>query len=348
MKFLWKARNLIWLVLPLLLWWVLRDAPITDIRNILEKLNPIQLTGLAALNLLITALFGSRWWLILRAQGYRVPYLSLASYRLAGFSISYFTPGTQFGGEPLQVYLLSARHQIPAAAALASVTLDKLFELLANFTFLAIGVSIILNSSLLAGTAGFYAMIWISGLLLLPLIYLLTLWASRFPLTWLASRLPARLLRHPVWSKAPALIASTERQISSLIKNQPLTILWIVFMSGVIWLLAIGEYWLSLTFLGAHLSLPQAISALTAARLAFLTPLPGGIGTLEASQIMAMQALGFSAALGISLSLLIRGRDLSLGIIGLGLGTVLTHTHSIKPHSPEASTPEPLPSQSGD
>ena len=37
-----------------------------------------------------------------------------------------------FGGEPLQAYLIHRRQRVPGATALASVTLDKMLELLAN------------------------------------------------------------------------------------------------------------------------------------------------------------------------------------------------------------------------
>jgi uncharacterized membrane protein YbhN (UPF0104 family) len=54
-----------------------------------------------------------------------------------------------------------------------------------------------------------------------------------------------------------------------------------------------------------------------------MTPLPGGVGLLEASQALTMQAFGYSSALGISLSLLIRARDLVVGIFGLWVGGLI-------------------------
>ena len=101
MKRLWKPRNLVWLALPLLLWWALRDISLAEVVDTLSGLGLTQLALLASFNLFATLFFSSRWWLILRALGYRVPYLSLLGYRTAAFSISYFTPGTQFGGKPL-------------------------------------------------------------------------------------------------------------------------------------------------------------------------------------------------------------------------------------------------------
>jgi uncharacterized membrane protein YbhN (UPF0104 family) len=82
----------------------------------------------------------------------------------------------------------------------------------------------------------------------------------------------------------------------------------------------------------------QTIIVLTAARLAFLSPSPGGLGTLEASQVLAMQVLGVDPALGISMSLLIRARDITFGGLGIWWGSILTGKRSIKAR----------PSQAGD
>ena len=56
---------------------------------------------------------------------------------------------------------------------------------------------------------------------------------------------------------------------------------------------------------------------MTAARIAFLLPAPGGLGVLEASQVLTFSALGLNPAVGLSLTLLIRVRDIALGTGGL-------------------------------
>jgi uncharacterized membrane protein YbhN (UPF0104 family) len=105
-----------------------------------------------------------------------------------------------------------------------------------------------------------------------------------------------------------------------LCRESPLTLLQALLISLVSWIVIVGEYWLMLHLLGLDLTPVQTISALTAARIAFLLPLPGGLGTLEASQVLALGALGLNPAAGISLSLLIRARDVALGGLGLWWG----------------------------
>jgi uncharacterized membrane protein YbhN (UPF0104 family) len=46
-------------------------------------------------------------------------------------------------------------------------------------------------------------------------------------------------------------------------------------------------------------------------------PLPGGLGALEASQVFALGTFGYAAPIAISVVLVMRGRDLLIGGLGL-------------------------------
>ena len=72
--------------------------------------------------------------------------------------------------------------------------------------------------------------------------------------------------------------------------------------------------WLALQFLDLDLSV---VGVVTAARLAILLPFPAALGALELSQVLALTALGFSAAEGAAMGFLIRARDLLFGAVGL-------------------------------
>jgi uncharacterized protein (TIRG00374 family) len=324
------------LVILLLVGWGLGRAPWSDLVAVLGRLTFGGVALLLVVNVLIVGLFGVRLDLILRAQETPVRFLTLVGYRLAGFAVSYFTPGPQFGGEPLQVLLLRQRHRLPGATAVTAITLDKLFELLANFTFLVVGVLVARNRGALLDGQHLPAVAATLGLLLAPLLYLGALAAGWAPLTrLLQSRGRA--------ARVHALIATVEGQIFALSRRQPRPLLLVVLVSGLVWLALIGEYWLMARVLGVELSLGQTIAALTAARIAFLTPLPGGLGALEASQVFIMEALGFPAAVGLSLSLLIRGRDLLFALLGLSLGGWYRQANSGPPASAEAlAAPENL------
>jgi uncharacterized membrane protein YbhN (UPF0104 family) len=77
------------------------------------------------------------------------------------------------------------------------------------------------------------------------------------------------------------------------------------------------EFALIANFLGIRLPFWQVVSAWTAGWLALLVPLPGGLGALEASEVFALGAFGVSAALAIGVTLVMRGRDVLIGGLGL-------------------------------
>lgn len=313
--------QLLWLLVPVLVIWSVRDAPLADILRALSSLSVAKILLLAALNTIILLLVSGRWWLILRAQGYTIRYLSVAAYRLVAFGISYFTPGPQFGGEPAQVYYMRKRHGISTSSALASVSLDKILELLANFGFLLVGIFAALGSGLLVELAPIQAVAWMAGPFILLLAYTLAIWKGKSPLASVLTRLPQQRGAILRLTRATAL---AEEQISQFCQRKPLVVLGASVLSILIWGVMTLEYWLALRFLGIQVDLLQAVAALTAARIAFLFPLPGGLGALEASQILAMEALGLNPALGLSISLLIRGRDITLGGLGILLGGIMT------------------------
>ena len=319
----WHLRHLLWLGILTLFVWGLQTIPLQAIWQAIQGLSLQAVTTLILVNIGLFLLFSSRWWLILHVQGYQVSYLALVGYRLAGFSMSYFTPGPQFGGEPLQVYLTREHHNLPEGVAVAAVTLDKLLELLVNFTFLITGIVITIQNGLL-GNLAFGQVLGLGvALLALPSGYLLAIWSGWQPFSRLSRRLP-KLAGKPILRA----IHDGETQLTQIFRQRPGLVLAALILSLVIWAGMILEYWLMLHFLGLPLSLAQTITALTAARLAFLAPTPGGLGALEASQVFAIQALGFSPALGISATLLIRARDLAIGGLGLWWLGILTRGQS--------------------
>lgn len=318
-----KLRTFLWLLaLPPLVWAASR-LPWAEVWASLRELSAWELLALFGLNSAIFALFSLRWWLILRAQGYRVSYPALTGYRLAAFGVAYITPGPQFGGEPLQVYLVRARQGVPGSVSLAAVAVDKLYELLGNLAFAAFGLFVILQLGLFGVEAlgSWTARIPLlgAGLLLLPAGYMAALWLGRRPLSALAGRLRLR----GRGARVASVIRTSEAQAGDFFRQRPAAGLAVGALSLLTWAAMLGEYWLALRLLGLHLDPLQTVAALTAARLAFVLPSPAGLGTLEASQILALQALGAGAAAGVSASLLIRARDVSFAALGLWLGALL-------------------------
>jgi uncharacterized protein (TIRG00374 family) len=328
-----RLGKLLLVVLPFpLLWWAFRQVPFELVLATLRQLNAVQMVIWLLVNIGLVILITGRWRLILRTLGHRPPYLALIRYRLASFAISYFTPGPHFGGEPIQVLALQQRHGIPGTTGTASVGLDKLLELIANFSFLVFGIVIALAGSWLPKQWRNLGITFGLGLLAFPLGYLILMLTGKQPLNILIKHLPQKIRANWVIVS----LGQVEAEMSVFCIQRPAAVLQATLISLCIWVWTVFEYWLLTHFLGLQLSLVQSISALTAMRLAILTPLPGSLGALEASQVMIYQNLGLEPAYGISISLLIRLRDILFGAVGLlGAASLLGWQRSVNVKNPE-------------
>ena len=305
----------LFLLLGCLLYWALRNAPLAEIWFSIQRLQPWQLVVLALLNALIYLFISLRWWIIVRAEARSVPYLPLLAVRVAVFGVSYFTLGPQVGGEPLQVLALQRGYGLSYARATASVLMDKLLEFLVNFLLLAFGLVAVLRAGFLFNSPMQVA----GGLLLLlalvawPPVHILLMVRRIYPLTLLARRLPIlRSMALPL-----RFLRACEWLAGTFCRRHPRAL----FGSLVVSLLAgvgmLFEYALMLACLGLRLPFWNIIAGWTAGWLSFLAPLPGGLGALEASQVFALGVFGVPATLAISLTLLMRARDLLIGGLGL-------------------------------
>lgn len=316
-----SSRRALWVLLwaallalgILLLLWSLKDVPFADLGQVLSALGPGRIALLVIVNIAILLIFPWRWSLILRAQKFHVPYLALVQYRLVSFAISYFTPGQNFGGEPLQVLYLRDRHKVPGSAALASVTLDRVIELTANFAVLALGLAIVLLSGLVADLPLGQTLPLSLGLLLAPVGYLAAVSLGKHPVGAVLGRFSGRMVQG---------IRNAEAQLGELAQKQPGLLLKGFAVAGLVWAALIFEIWLSLFLLDLKVGALELALVVVASRVALLAPTPGALGALEASQVLAMQALGYGPAYGLSLALLIRARDIFFGLAGLMLAGI--------------------------
>ena len=324
-----KVGWLLWLLAIPALWWALRLVPFQQIAAAIVKLTSWQILILVVVNIGVIVIFSLRWWVIVRAMGGKLPFFRAVTYHLAGFGISYFTAGPQVGGEPLQVMLVTKNHPVQLPAAVSSVFLDKVFELLTNFTFLVFGTLLIVSRS---GNAVFPGGGWWAGgavLLALPLLHLAALRKSIYPVSGILSWLPS-------WKwlqKISNLVADSEQNISRLLQSNPGVFLSAAVISAAGWLLMFAEYALMVRFLGGVLSISQLLTAFLASQLAFLTPLPGGLGALEASQVLVFASFGAPAAIGLSVSLLMRARDVLFGLTGLAIAGTAINKRSAHPRA---------------
>lgn len=306
-------RALRWGVGVSVLAWVVVESDWQSVVAALGKVSVSELAGWCALNALVLLLMAERWRVLLKGLHGPVPLSRLTLHRLAGFGVSFLTPGPQFGGEPLQVLLLIRREQVPAGAAVTSVALDRLLDFVASFVFLALGAFVVSERMWLDGPA------WLRTAPVAPILgvsgYLVTLALGHRPLTSLLGN-----PRSGALERLRGVVADAERLASELFRRKPGVFGTAVAVSAMSWFLQVGAFWWLLGMLAPNVTLPSAVALLVLVRLAFLLPLPGGIGAVEAALVFGGPMLGMPEGVGFTAAAMIRGRDLALALSGIAWG----------------------------
>jgi uncharacterized protein (TIRG00374 family) len=188
----WLLYAALFAVLAFLLLWAFRKAPFAEIWAAIRQMQWWEILVILALNGLFYVVATLRWWVILRADNKKVPYLPLLGVRLSVFGVSYFTLGPQVGGEPLQVLALQRRYGLTDTHATATVLMDKLLEFMVDFFMLAIGLTAILRVGVLAETRLQFSgdLLLLAFLIFWPPIHLILLYKRHYPLSGLVHRLP--------------------------------------------------------------------------------------------------------------------------------------------------------------
>ena len=329
----WLLRSLAVLLAGGLLWWVLHKAPLAEIWAAIQQLRLWQVTIILVVNTILYILVTLRWWIIVQAEAKHVPYLPLLGVRVSVFGVSYFTLGPQVGGEPLQVLSLQKKYGISYTRAASSVLLDKLLEFLVNFLLLALGLAAVFQAGLLAESRLRFSLslILLTALILVPPVHLLLLYRRRHPLTWLLRRLPFV----PKRNRLVRFLCAAEWMAARFCQRHTRALLGALGASLLAGVGMLVDYKVMTLFLGIHLPFWKTIAGWTAGWMAFLLPLPGGLGALESSQVFALGMFGIPAALAFSLVLVMRGRDLLIGGLGLALAG-----HGISTRKGKGSLPQ--------
>ncbi|PPD49362.1 MAG: TIGR00374 family protein [Methylobacter sp.] len=308
---------LLWLAAFILVGWILSQLPLAAIAQTISTLSFVQWLAWIGLNLGIIVLATQRWWVLTRMLKLPVGFGELLRIRQAGQAVNFITPGPQFGGEPLQIFWLYKRNQLPIHKALLAVGLDRFYELWVNFSILLLAVLLLLIFPTVAGVN------WQKISFLLALLLLMM-----SMLGWLLVKQPERVLRWITrvarrWQHHPRLehIKTHWQQLGSdlnwAIQKQKSALFLAFILSLAGWIGLIGELWLLLSFFDLAFDFSAFLVILVSMRLAFLLPLPGGIGTLEAALFWAFQYLNLPAEAAIGLIALMRLRDVLVLMAGV-------------------------------
>jgi uncharacterized protein (TIRG00374 family) len=311
LRFLWI------LLLAALLYFALRKAPLVEIWATLQQLQLWQVGFILTINTIFYLFATLRWWIIVEAENKHVTFWPLFLVRVAVFGISYFTLGPQVGGEALQILVLRQKYKLSYTHATAAVLMDKLLEFMVDFYMIAIGLTAVLQAGVLTESSTQFAgsLIVLFILIAWPPLHLILLYKGRYPLTSLVHAIPFISKS----AKPIRFLRAAERLAGKFCQRYPRR-LWIAM--GISLVAGAGmlvDYAIMASFVNIHLSFWKTVAGWMSGWMSLLMPLPGGLGAFEASQVFVLEKFGYSAAVALSLALLIRGRDIFIGGVGLVL-----------------------------
>ena len=301
-----KKKVVAGLVLGALLVWL--SVRGIEFQGLIEGLRTIRhgylLPALAAL-LLMQILRSVRWGVILRPIG-RVDQLSLFSVTCVGFLAIVAFPARV--GELARPYLITKKSRIAMSSALGTIFVERVLD---SLTVLIIALVALLFTPLP------HWLVRSSALLLLVTIFLSTLM-----ILMVVRRDVALQLLSPLIKRLPVRYAEIlNRLINHLIAGfgimiDPIPLLWVTFLSIVIWLIDILAIYLLFQAFHMHLSIAAATVLMIVLIIGIAIPTaPGFIGNWHFFCVLGLGLFGIPKTDALTFAIVYHA--LSIGLIVL-------------------------------
>ena len=264
------------------------------------------LVAAALLNLTSIVVKAVRWWVFLRPVGARSFRLALKA-TFAGAGLNNVLVAN--GGEAARVVFVSRSAHVPSATVLATLALERLFELVGYVTLLSLAASFLDLPSSLERVKPFAIATLIGMIALLG-------WLLRRPnvIAELAGPKP------PSWhGRLKAYLAKLGRTIGA-VSNLP-RFAAALLLSVAAWALQVATY--QMTARAAHFPMTTVatIAALLAVNLGFaLRATPGNVGLFQAAYAATAVAFGLDRDQAIAVAFLIQAQQiLPVTVLGVAL-----------------------------
>ena len=239
---------------------------------------------------------------ILKAYGYTIPIFKLVKQTIAGFAVSYITPVSRLGGEPLRIYLLKKECGVDYKVGTTGVILDKFIEILGSASYGIIGLVLLIYT---IPTPLIFKIIFGSCVVLSLIVLGAFYYCSVHQYKSLSALL--RLIKlDKKYKKFNKALIDIESHLSDFFINHKksfcLSFMFYI-ISGMMFIL---EFKFLLLSIGINVSILSLILIINIWGLINFIPVPGGLGFLEASQSGIFYLLVGDGTVGLSMSLLLR------------------------------------------
>jgi uncharacterized protein (TIRG00374 family) len=266
---------------------------------------------------LVTTCHAAAWRLCFERP--RPPFGRLTVIRLAGEAFN--TMAAAVGGEPVKAMLL--RPAVPLDRTVAALVIDKTVITMAQLVFLTVGL-VIARASLPLPPAFLDLMTWLLWIEVVAVGGFVLVQTVEVVGRGLAAM--ARALRPALLPRIESL-RRFERTVAAFYRGHPARLGAVLLWHLLGWAVASLEVYTVLRVLGVDITLSGALvlEAFTTAVRFLSFMVPANVGALEAGAMVAFEAFGLGAGLGLAVSLLRRLRQLVWIAIGLACLAALRH-----------------------
>ena len=274
--------------------------------NSIRDANRTVLLLAAVVNLLSLALKGVRWWIFLRPVGAESLWMAIKA-TFAGAGLNNILVAN--GGEAARVVFVARAAHVPSAKVLATLALERMFELIGYIVMLALAVSFLELPHMLARTRPI-AWAALAGVVVL-MIYLV-----RRP-----ERAEVAVAETVVgWrAKTGAYIRRFAHTIGG-ISTGPRFAVALVLSVGI-WALQVWTYSLTARSADFNISLVGTVAAILAVNLGFaVRATPGNVGVFQAMYALTAVAFGMDRDKAIAVAFLIQTQQIiPITLLGVAL-----------------------------
>ena len=277
-----------------------------DIWRTMQSASLPVLVGAALVNLASIVVKGVRWWVFLRPIGATsLPLALRATFAGAGLNNVLVANG----GEAARVVFIARAAHVPSAKVLATLALERLFELVGYVILLALAATFLELPGSLERVKPFAVGVLVA-------MFALLVWLLRRPDVVESTVGPAPASWHGRVREYGGRVVRTIGQVST----GPRFIAAVV-LSVLAWALQVATY--QLTARAAHLpmSLVATVAALLAVNLGFaLRATPGNVGVFQAAYAATAAAFGMDREQAIAVAFLIQAQQiLPVTLLGVAL-----------------------------
>jgi len=297
----------------------------SELGAVFDAVRSVGWTGLLALLALYAANYVTdvwSWQLTLPRAGRGIAWTArLYAIRMIGEAYNNITPMASIGGEPVKAWLLKRRHGVSWRDSGAALVLVKTTNMVGLFLFVAVGCVLVMAREELSITHKALAGASLAVLtLFLVVFFLMQHWKlSTFTATRLGrTRLGARL------SGALLALQDLDLIFARYYAEHRRELLLSTLAGLANWIIGVAEIWLVCQWMGQPIGWREAwiVESMTQLVRTVTFFIPAALGSQEGALMLTTGILTGRPALGLSIALIRRARELVWIALSLGLASL--------------------------